>query len=75
MCTVLASWRVWISSIFEPNTASKTGMMWLPESVKMRRVPAASSARISASAPRCWQFGLISTSLNGADCDTWQLGL
>src|SRR5258706_8255025 len=55
MCTAAASWRTWTRSIPASSAASKTGMMWLPDSVKMRFTPASERAATSASAPRCFE--------------------
>ena len=52
MCTAAASWRTWISRSRVPIAASNSGMMWLPESVKIVVSPAASSVRATMSAPR-----------------------
>jgi hypothetical protein len=52
MCTAAASWRVWISRIPLPSSASNTGMMWLPDSVKTIFTPARCRACTSRSAPR-----------------------
>ena len=51
MCTAAASWRTWISLSRVPIAASNSGMMWLPESVKIVVRPAASSVRATMSAP------------------------
>ena len=54
MCTAAASWRTWISFRRVPSAASNSGMMWLPDNVKIVVRPAASSARATMSAPRIW---------------------
>ncbi len=54
MCTAAASWRTWISLRRVPIAASNSGMMWLPDSVKMVVRPAASSVRATMSAPLMW---------------------
>src|SRR5258706_7626161 len=55
MCTAAASWRTWTRSMPASSAASKTGMMWLPDNVKMRFTPASERAATSASAPRCFE--------------------
>src|SRR5450631_3691157 len=52
MWTAAASWRVWMSETPASSAASKSGMMWFPESVNTRVTPEPASARASASAPR-----------------------
>ena len=54
MCTAAASWRTWMSLSRVPIAASNSGMMWLPDSVKMVVRPAASSVRATMSAPLIW---------------------
>ncbi len=58
MCTAAASWRTWISRRRVPSAASNSGMMWLPDSVKIVVSPAASSVRATMSAPLIW-FGIL----------------
>ena len=52
MCTAAASWRTCSKPSLEPSTASKIGMMWLPDRVKTCEQPASSRARTTRSAPR-----------------------
>src|SRR3954471_18230109 len=67
MCTAAASWRTCTSSMPASSAASKTGMMWLPDSVKMRATPAWLSAAASASAPRALRAVMASRRRGFAD--------
>ena len=66
MCTAAASWRTWMSFKPVPSAASNRGMMWLPDSVKTVRSPAASRVRATRSAPRIG-FGIVLTSIAPVD--------
>src|SRR4051812_13778163 len=52
MCTAAASWRTCTRSMPASSAASKIDMMWLPDSVKMRRQPSRASDCATMVAPR-----------------------
>ena len=51
-CTAAASCRKWTRSVPASRAASNTGMIWLPDSVKIRPTPSADRVLTSRSAPR-----------------------
>src|SRR5215510_3166586 len=67
MWTAAASLRVWMRSMPRPMVASKIDRIWLPESVKSWRTPAAARASTSRVAPVLMQKGRSFGSAAGDD--------